>query len=334
MTTNTGASSEDNPFMFPPRLPPFPAVRSLTRTAEQTAKAVTRAVNRASVDVADTFDRAAQKAQPPGFVLDTESQKADGKATVVDAETGESRPYDPARDTDVVFFQNGVLTTEAGANENGMALSRKTGKKVVVVYNARQGGPLDALQTGLDKVDPFGLIHQNPATDTEAEAMYQSASSGKPTHFVAHSQGAIIDRDALIRTHARLYREKYGESLARTHDPIRAHLEASRYADEKIQNVHIVAAGGAAVAWPPYANVDHVNNVADPVPNLLGQNTLGDPREALRELTGLDAPALDLLPGQGQRDRTDVINEPVVTDGFPGHSFEAVYCDDVAKKVG
>ena len=273
------------------------------------------------------------KLTPPRAVLDTESKKSDGKMTVVDAQTGQTRPYDPARDTDVVFYQNGINTTEAGAESNGMELSRQTGKPVVVIYNATEGGPLDTLQGALDKIDPFGAVHNNAATDAESEAMYQAAKSGKKTHFVAHSQGAIIDRNALVRTHARLYREKFGESLARTHDPVRAHLEASRYADDSMQNVHVVAAGGASVAWPPYANVDHVNNVADPIPNLFGQNPLFDPRETLRETTGVDAPVLDRLPGQKNRDRTDVVYEPVSTGGFPGHSFEQGYADDVAKKI-
>lgn len=303
-----------------------PVVTQAVRTAETVKQATTGKLQ-------DTFEKAKAALTPPRILLDTESKKSDGKMTVVDAQTGETRPYDPARDTDVVFFQNGINTTEQDATENGLELSRQTGKPVVVVYNATEGTPLDGLQGALDKVDPFGLVHDNKATDAESEAMYQAAKNGKKTHFVAHSQGAIIDRDALIRTHARLYREKYGESLARTHDPVRAHLEASSYADERIQNVHIVAAGGAAVVWPPYANVDHVNNVADPIPFLFGGYTWADPRESLRDTTGIDAPVLDRLPGQGVRNRTEVLNEPVVSGGFPGHSFEKVYADDVAKKI-
>lgn len=323
MTTKENPALRDNSFMrIPKRLPPLPTLPAIRPAVPQPMK-----------KLQDAFDTVKKAMTPPGVVLDTESQKHDGQAMVVDA-NGQTHPYDPATDTDVVFFQNGVLTTEQDATENGQALSQQTGKPVVVVYNARQGAPLDGLQTALDKVDPFGLVHSNPATDREAEAMYQSAKNGKKTHFVAHSQGAVIDRDALIRAHARLYREKYGESLARTHDPIRAHLEASRYADGQMQNVHVIAAGGAAVAWPPYANVDHVNNVADPIPNLLGQNTAAaDPRATLRALTGIDAAFLDRLPGQKGRDHTEVINDPKLTGGFPGHSFQKVYVDDVAKKV-
>lgn len=313
-----------------PKLPSAPAVLPPLTRAVETAHKVAQAT---TGKLHDAFEQVKSAAKPPRVLLDTESKKSDGKMTVVDAQTGERRPYDPARDTDVVFFQNGINTTEEDATENGLELSRKTGKPVVVVYNATEGGPLDTLQGALDKVDPFGAVHNNAATDAESEAMYQAAKNGKKTHFVAHSQGAIIDRNALVRTHARLYREKFGESLARTHDPVRAHLEASRYADESVQNIHIVAAGGASVAWPPYANVDHVNNVADPIPNVFGQNTLLDPRELLRETTGVDAPVLDRLPGQKNRDRTDVIHEPVMAGGFPGHSFEKVYADDVANKI-
>lgn len=326
--------------MWPPRKlslqltpPSLGSVKQAARQAQQVADAATGPLRAAAGKVGDAFERAAVALKPPSVILDTESKKNDGKAYVVDAQTGETRDYDSARDTDVIFFQNGVLTSEDGAKENGMVLSKKTGKPVVVVYNAREGAGLDGLQTGLDKVDPFGLVHSNPATDRTSEAMYQSASTDHPQHFVAHSQGAIIDRNAVVRTHARLYREKYGEVLARTHNPVRAHLEASRYADEKIQNVHIVTAGGAAVAWPPYANVQHVINVADPIPNLLGQNVLCDPRQTLRELTGVDLPFLDAPVGQSQRDRTDVINEPKLSGGFPGHSFQEVYADDVADEV-
>ncbi len=315
-----------------PKLPSAPAVLPTLTRAAQTAEKVAQAT---TGTLHDTFERVKSAAKPPRVLLDTESKKSDGKMTVVDAQTGERRPYDPARDTDVVFFQNGINTTEEGANENGMELSRKTGKPVVVVYNATEGTPLDGLQGALDKIDPFHLafIHDNKATDAESEAMYQAAKNGKKTHFVAHSQGAIIDRNALIRTHARLYVEQYGTSLRATHDPVRAHLEATRFADERIQNVHVIEAGGAAVVWPPYANVDHVNNVADPIPFLFGGYTWADPRESLRETTGVDAPILDRLPGQGLRDRTDVLNEPVLSGGFPGHSFEEVYADDVAKKI-
>lgn len=228
------------------------------------------------------------------------------------------------------FYENGIMNSKEGALASGLALSKKTGRPVVVTFNSSEGLVPDLAQCVLDKVDPLGLVHANRAADSQAELMYAAASSDHPQTFVAHSQGAIITRDALIRTHARLYGEKFTETLKRTHDPLRAHLEAQRYADDKMKNVRVITAGGAAQVWPPYANVTHVTNVADAVPNLFGQTVLLDPVETARELLPPGAPLPD-----GDRPDVVVIDRP--TDprdgGFPGHSFEGVYLDEVAKKV-
>lgn len=276
--------------------------------------------------------------------IDTESRKSDGKTYVVTdrngngkVDPGEVEERQPGEDEDVIYYTNGMNTSRDAAHEDAAALSAKTGKPVVVVFNATEGSGLgfiaDVGQCALDQVNP---LNPNPATKTDEELMYQAAKGDKEQTFVAHSQGGIITRNALMRVHLRLYSEKFMETLKETKNPVESHLTAWNFANEKIQNVHIITAGGAGWAWPPYANVDHVVNTADPIPNFFGQMFLLNPRDAVQEITGQD---VEWLPGgtapYNENESVDVVHDPPDDwlAGFPGHSFQDVYLDTVVEHV-
>jgi hypothetical protein len=263
---------------------------------------------------------------PPPWLFDGEAQAHDGETWVVyvDAEGNTcTRPYDPAQDGDAIHYTNGMCTSRETTNADATALSQRTGRAVVVTYNARNGFGPDLLQSIADKADPFGLVHPNPATTVSSEAMYRAASRGERSDFVCHSQGGIILRNALVRAHCRLYCDEYARVLRDTRNPVQAHRQAQRYADDRIAKIHIVTAGGAAWVWPPYANVEHVSNVADPIPNAFGQSVLLDPRQTFRELFGYD---VAWLP---QNDDVEVVADPPSGTNLAGHSLRQTYLDDV-----
>jgi pimeloyl-ACP methyl ester carboxylesterase len=258
----------------------------------------------------------------------------DGKTYVVFDKNGDGQitpdeieERQPGADEDVIYYTNGINTSRSKGLEHAQALSQQTGKPVVLTYNATTNFGLDIFQTALDKADPFGLIHPNPATDTQAEQMYQAALGDEQVEFVGYSQGGVITRNALMRAHTRLYTERFQEVLRETGNPIEAHQRASQFADQRIQNVHLTNAGAAAWAYPPYANVDFISNTQDIVPNLLGVGVLMDPRETVREVFGLD---FEWLP---TNDRLDVVHERGEGPPVGGHDFLAVYVDDVAKHL-
>jgi hypothetical protein len=314
------------------KLPRLNVQLSAPNPGKQVADAVrvaTKVTQLAQKGVTDAFQGTVTVAKAVCDPCSANTQD-DGKQYVVDGATGQPREYDPAIDGEALVYENGILNSKEDSLHAARALSAATGKPVVVTYNSSEGFVPDVMQSVLDKFDPFGVVHSNHATDTQAELMYQDAANDHPRTYVAHSQGAIVTRDAVVRTHARLYGEKFSDTLKRTHDPVRAHREAQRYADEKMQkNVRVITAGGAAQAWPPYANVTHITNTGDMVPNLFGQSVLFDPVETAHLLL----PGWVPLP---HGDRADVVVVDERTDprqGFPGHSFEGVYLDDVAKVV-
>jgi hypothetical protein len=258
----------------------------------------------------------------PPEINDTDSPPHDGEVWVVDAS---AEPPDSQRevgaDEDVIYYTNGMMTPPKQAKAQAEELSRRTGKPVVLVYSAREGFVQDVLQGTVDKLDPFGLVNHNPATDAEADLMYQAAKNGEERHFVAHSRGTIVTRNALMRTHARLYSEYFVANLRAGQNPVQANAAAMRHANDDMQNIHVVSAAGAAWSWPPYANVDHISNVQDPIPNAFGLNVLCDPRETFFELFGQE---IDWLPTS---DRLDITNENDAS-GI-GHDFTTGYLDDI-----
>jgi hypothetical protein len=157
--------------------------------------------------------------------------------------------------------------------------------------------------------------------------MYAAAKSGEQKEFVSYSRGTIVARNALVRTHARLYTEYFVEAVRNGDSPLQAHRRADRQANADMQNIHLVTAASAAWAWPPYANVEHVSNATDPIPTFLGQTALSDPYELVFELFGVEIQGLPT-----RRDQDVVVESPNDGSGI-GHSFTGTYLEHVVETL-
>ena len=201
------------------------------------------------------------------FVGEAASKQADGRQFVVQPD-GSVEEYDPEVHGDLpdaIRFTNGVYTRLEGAQGDAAALAAREGKPVLLTYNASDGFVSDVAQAGIDKLEGespavafalglaegLGVASPDKATMALADEMVAAAKGDGEVDFVGYSQGGLITRNALLRAHTRLYTEKYAEELQRTGDPLAAHRAADRFAAERMQNVHVVTAGGAAWSWPP-----------------------------------------------------------------------------------
>lgn len=166
-----------------------------------------------------------------------------------------------------IIYVNGILTDSAAHCRTLNQIAAQTCARVTGIYNATEGGPIDAAQTGQDrrlikaaaggKALP-GSDGRNPAVDTLARTVATETKAGRPPEIWAHSQGGAVTSLALYESNNYL-----------------GALSGNR---EALSGVKVKSFGSAAPKWvdgPQYQHFVHMN---DPVPTMfgLGHSPAGD----------------------------------------------------------
>jgi len=182
-----------------------------------------------------------------------------------------NNPNDPAKNTSdatkaccskctagkpprTIFYVNGINTTHTTHCETLKQIGDMTCANVVGIYNATEGMPKDALQTGMDRslVDQAeggrkDLAHdgRNPAVDTLSDLLVQETRAGRPPEIMAHSQGGAITSLALYDANNTLKAGPPGTP-------------------NSLSGTKVTSFGAAAPSWvqgPEYTHYVHVNDL-------------------------------------------------------------------------
>jgi hypothetical protein len=176
----------------------------------------------------------------------------------------------PPRD---IIYVNGIKTTAQTHCDTLNAIAAQTCGRVVGVYNATDGGMLDAAQTGQDrrlikaahagKGVPAG-DGRNPAVDTLSRTISDELRAGRKPEIWAHSQGGAVTSLALL--------DAKNERIAATRNP------------DPLRGMTVKSMGSAAPAWTDGPNYEHFIQVNDATPSLfgLGHSPAGDAANAGR----------------------------------------------------
>jgi len=181
-----------------------------------------------------------------------------------------NNPKDPARNTSdatkaccakctagkpprTIFYVNGINTNRSTHCETLKQIGDMTCANVVGIYNATEGMPKDALQTGMDRslIDQAAdgrrnLAHdgRNPAVDTLSDLIVQETRAGRPPEIMAHSQGGAVTSLALYDANNTLKAGPPG-------------------AANSLAGTKVTSFGAAAPSWvqgPNYTHYVHVND--------------------------------------------------------------------------
>lgn len=211
---------------------------------------------------------------------DIKAAKRAGYSPSNNAAYDPDNPKDPAKNTSdatkaccakctagkpprTIFYVNGILTPHSTHCETLKQIGDMTCANVVGIYNATEGGPMDAIQTGMDRtlidqadVGRKNLAHdgRNPAVDTLSDLIVQETRAGRAPEIMAHSQGGAVTSLALYDANNTLKAGPPGtpNSLAGT---------------------KVTSFGSAAPSWVSGPNYTHYVHVNDFTPVNLG---LGD----------------------------------------------------------
>ncbi|HRI66251.1 MAG TPA: hypothetical protein PK156_18515 [Polyangium sp.] len=172
-----------------------------------------------------------------------------------------------------IFYVNGINTTHTTHCETLKQIGDMTCANVVGIYNATEGMPKDALQTGMDRslVDQAAggrtnLAHdgRNPAVDTLSDLLVQETRAGRPPEIMAHSQGGAITSLALYDANNTLKAGPPGTP-------------------NSLSGTKVTSFGAAAPSWVQGPNYTHYVHVNDFTPMNFG---LGDHSSAAENGNG------------------------------------------------
>jgi hypothetical protein len=180
------------------------------------------------------------------------------------------RAGEPPRD---IIYVNGINTTAKTHCETLNEIAAQSCGRVVGVYNATEGGTLDAAQTGQDRrlikaADSGKAVRagdgRNPAVDTLSKEVRRELRAGRQPEIWAHSQGGAV-------TSLALYDARNARAAA-TLDP------------DPLKGMKVKSFGAAAPSWPDGPDYQHFVHVNDPVPSVfgLGHADVGDSENAGR----------------------------------------------------
>lgn len=211
---------------------------------------------------------------------DIKNAKRNGYNPVGNAAEDPNNPKDSAKNTSdatkaccskctagkpprTIFYVNGINTTHTTHCETLKQIGDMTCATVVGIYNATEGMPKDALQTGMDRslVDQAAggrtnLAHdgRNPAVDTLSDLLVQETRAGRPPEIMAHSQGGAITSLALYDASNTLKAGPPGTS-------------------NSLSGTKVTSFGAASPSWVPGPDYTHYVHVNDFTPMNFG---LGD----------------------------------------------------------
>ncbi len=184
-------------------------------------------------------------------------KSARDRAVISDSDCCKARRAgSPPRD---IIYVNGITTDSSKHCKTLKQIADQTCGRVVGIYNATEGGLIDAAQTGQDRrlvkaaaagKSLPGCDGRNPAVDTLSRAVADEVEAGRAPEIWAHSQGGAVTSLALSEANNDL-----------------GVLTGSRNA---LSAVKVKSFGSAAPQWvdgPAYEHYVHMN---DPVPTMLG----------------------------------------------------------------
>ena len=157
----------------------------------------------------------------------------------------------PPRD---IIYVNGINTDRAAHCFTLNAIAAQTCGRVVGVYNATEGMPKDALQTGQDG--------RNPAVDTMARQIGSALRAGEKPEIWAHSQGGAVASLALF--------EAKQDRMIATGNP------------NPLAGMKVKSFGSASPKWTDGPRYEHYVHVDDATPSTfgLGHSGAGDAKNA------------------------------------------------------
>lgn len=112
-------------------------------------------------------------------------------------------PPDGRSNGDVIIYTNGITSSLDDFNDDLKDIARVTSSPIIGVYNATDGQVNDLLQTEGDR---WGICN-NKAIHTLAQSIYTQLKAGNTVHLMGHSQGGVIDSQALAMVRNRLVAE-------------------------------------------------------------------------------------------------------------------------------
>jgi hypothetical protein len=174
----------------------------------------------------------------------------------------------PQRD---IIYVNGINTDRAAHCFTLNAIAAQTCGRVVGVYNATEGMPKDALQTGQDRRlikaaaggKPIaGQDGRNPAVDTMARQIGSALRAGEKPEIWAHSQGGAVASLALF--------EAKQDRMIATGNP------------NPLAGMKVKSFGSASPKWTDGPRFEHYVHVDDATPSTfgLGHSGAGDAKNA------------------------------------------------------
>lgn len=167
----------------------------------------------------------------------------------------------PPRD---IIYVNGISTNSQAHCDTLNAIAEQTCARVVGVYNATEGGAIDAAQTGQDrrliKAANAGKSvptndGRNPAVDTLAQQVSQELRAGRQPEIWAHSQGGAVTSLALSQ--------------------VRNERAIATGAADPLAGMKVKSFGSAAPSWVDGPQYEHYVHVNDPVPSSFGLGHTG-----------------------------------------------------------
>jgi hypothetical protein len=208
-------------------------------------------------------------ATPPG---DTALASAKDKAVLSNSACCEAKRAAGGQPRDIIYV-NGILTDAQAHCQTLKNIANQTCARVVGIYNATEGGLIDAAQTGQDRRlvkaaaggKPLpGADGRNPAVDTLARTVASEVQAGRPPEVWAHSQGGAATSLGLYEAN------NYLGILGGTRDAL--------------SGVKVKSFGSAAPAWVDGPQYEHYVHMNDPVPTMfgLGHDPVGDAAAAGR----------------------------------------------------
>lgn len=246
--------------------------------------------------------------------------------------TGVRPSNGPIRSTDSFIQVNGIDTTKDKQVADLQKLADKIGGEVIGVHNASKGVTLDIVECINDKLVPS----TNPAVHTLSTVMFKLLKAGKTPHVMAHSQGGIITRRALMELSHRLT----DELQATITDPIELHKAVQK----QMAKIKVETFGGAAREYPDGPQYVHYVNTWDFVASELGLGWGVVDTDAWMIRPGAGAKVLYLRDGvvEGEEKLAGVdlkfLEKAYNRYNFSTHSFDEVYLParidfDAARKL-